>query len=819
MFSNRMLIPLTCFCIAVALGGDVLASDVDAVVPRIDLAAPDPAQFEADDDLREALGLPPRFAHAERVQVSPQLDGHWDALPDGTLRWRLRITAPGAKSLNFGFTRFQLPKNAILQIREAETARRQLRFTAAHNAAHGELWTPVVRDDDVLLELVVPPDQRDAVQLELTAINLGYKDLETLTPDKAGSCNIDVACGAADAWRDQTDAVALYSLNGVFKCTGFLVNNTARDLRPLFQTAFHCGVDDINDASVVVYWQFQRAVCEVGSGVLDPNMTQSGATLLARAAGPDFALLLLDDTPPAVAGVYYAGWDRDPNDPLGAVTIHHPSLDEKSISFEFDPTTTTTYLDSQTPGAGTHIRVADWDLGTTEGGSSGAPLFKLNGLVAGQLHGGFAACSNTLPDWYGRLSQAWNWGGSSAGRLRDWLDPVGDDPMSLAGLRPADAAGLVVTPAEEVTTSVLVGAYSPVSYDFQLANTSDATINVRISASEPWVTLSQDTGVVAPGGLVNVNATLHPAVALLPAGRYVVEIEFENETTGVGSSTRRITLLVGEREPIVTFPLDSDPGWTTEGDWAFGTPTGEGGSSGFSDPMSGATGPFVYGNNLSGDYENNIGAAQHLTTNSIDAANYDAVELRYARYLNVESSRYDFAGISVSVNGAPWVDVWRNAVSVTDSAWRQEVVDLDGLVDGSSDVRIRWGLGPTDTAITYAGWNIDDIALWGIARGATIDCNTNGVHDPVDIALGTSLDVNNNGVPDECDPALLGDLNCDGFVNTQDIDGFVLALVNEDAYRTQYPDCSPDNADCNQDGAVNAQDIDAFVQFVVSGGR
>jgi hypothetical protein len=59
-----------------------------------------------------------------------------------------------------------------------------------------------------------------------------------------------------------------------------------------------------------------------------------------------------------------------------------------------------------------------------------------------------------------------------------------------------------------------------------------------------------------------------------------------------------------------------------------------------------------------------------------------------------------------------------------------------------------------------------------------------------------------------------GDLNCDNVVNVFDIDAFVLALTDAEAYAAAYPDCSRTLADANHDGAVNAFDIDAFVQLL-----
>jgi hypothetical protein len=60
-----------------------------------------------------------------------------------------------------------------------------------------------------------------------------------------------------------------------------------------------------------------------------------------------------------------------------------------------------------------------------------------------------------------------------------------------------------------------------------------------------------------------------------------------------------------------------------------------------------------------------------------------------------------------------------------------------------------------------------------------------------------------------------GDMDCDGLVNTFDIDPFVLALVNPAAYVAQYPDCNILNGDCDGDGLVNVFDIDPFVQLLI----
>ncbi len=60
----------------------------------------------------------------------------------------------------------------------------------------------------------------------------------------------------------------------------------------------------------------------------------------------------------------------------------------------------------------------------------------------------------------------------------------------------------------------------------------------------------------------------------------------------------------------------------------------------------------------------------------------------------------------------------------------------------------------------------------------------------------------------------VGDLNCDGYTNFDDINGFVLALVGEAEYEAIYPDCAWLNADCDENDAVNFDDIDGFVSIL-----
>jgi hypothetical protein len=60
-----------------------------------------------------------------------------------------------------------------------------------------------------------------------------------------------------------------------------------------------------------------------------------------------------------------------------------------------------------------------------------------------------------------------------------------------------------------------------------------------------------------------------------------------------------------------------------------------------------------------------------------------------------------------------------------------------------------------------------------------------------------------------------GDTNCDGAINSLDIEPFTLALLDPAQYAVDYPDCDVLSADINDDGTVNALDIEPFVNLLV----
>lgn len=401
-------------------------------LPKVDLY-----QELLADEKRASLGRVAHYAAVLEVDADPWRFGSWEALDSDRARWQLRIHSPGALSLSLAFTDFELPQGAMLNIASRNGEVLAGPFTAADNEEHHQLWTPPLTTDEILVSVELPLKTLDDLRLHLTRVHHGYAGFGRPSREKSGPCQRDLVCADNGAWNQLGRAVGLISVQGVRYCTGFLINNTAQDRKPLFITAGHCGIDKNTAASVVVMWEHALEECDASAEAPMPSRSfQTGAILRASHRASDLVLIELDDAPNSESGAYFAGWDRSFDEPRKALTIHHPNTDRRRIAVTESRVQSTEHLGVQSVDRGDHFRVRSWDSGTTEGGSSGAPLFNEDLRVVGALHGGHAACGNRQSDWFGRLSAAWDAGNTPARRFGDWLDPEGTGAVVLDGLSP-----------------------------------------------------------------------------------------------------------------------------------------------------------------------------------------------------------------------------------------------------------------------------------------------------------------------------------------------------------------------------------------------
>ena len=526
-----------------------------STVEQILLPALDNDKLLEEEMERRKPGLAPKFAQNRKIGANPDFQGTWESITNDRMVWRLRVKSPQAKSLNLGFSQFKMPQGGTLVIYTPDYRKIIGPFSATDNEEHGELWTPVIEGDELVIEVQIPTEKRVQLQLKLKSVGHDFVGFGRMM---SGSCNVDVACGMADGfpeidqYRDIIQSVAVYGMNGENFCTGFLVNNTRQDCTPLFLTANHCEITNSNAASVVVYWNFENSFCrqpgspasgEPGDGQL--NDFNSGALFRANHPPSDMTLLELDDPVSSTAEAFFAGWDATATVPTGAVSVHHPSSDEKRISFDDDALAIGTWPDGDLDPNGDHLVVASWDLGTTEGGSSGGPLFNLDKRVIGQLHGGSAACDVDDFDAYGWVYTSWEGGGSPSTRLKDWLDPDNTGILVLDG-RYQSACSLVTMNAVEEAC-----APDPVVYTADLGGFSG---NVTFSTSDVPAGTSVDFSANPASPNSNVTITL-TGTSSLAEGSYSFGLEM---TDGSNTIDQVLFLKVAEAAPPAPNLLSPD---------------------------------------------------------------------------------------------------------------------------------------------------------------------------------------------------------------------------------------------------------------------
>ena len=384
---------------------------------------------------------PVTFALPNKTKIGLKSHGKWTNAPGGKI-WNLRFKSENATDINFGFTKFFLPKGVELYFISFadDPVYYDGPYTYEDNREYNQFWSAPLPGGDVAIELFVPDNVSDKVELELTKVSTGFRDVfkryngDGLIP-KQGACNNDVVCPVGDPWRDEIRSVAAYTLNGSDTCSGTMVMDADRSFTPYFLTAAHCTVTAANAATMVTIWNYESVNCGDLSGGSRID-TVSGAIFKARRVNVDVGLVELSSTPPEDYNVYWAGWDKSGVIPNGSVGIHHPGVDEKAISFNTDALTT---IDSciGSGGVNSHWRVDNWEDGTTEPGSSGSGLWDPDThLLVGFLSGGTASCSSITNDCYGKVSEAWDDGSGAEFNLKPWLDPSNTGANSVAGSNP-----------------------------------------------------------------------------------------------------------------------------------------------------------------------------------------------------------------------------------------------------------------------------------------------------------------------------------------------------------------------------------------------
>ncbi|MBW2715147.1 MAG: hypothetical protein JRD03_03680 [Deltaproteobacteria bacterium] len=412
----------------------------DEIDQRI-MAAVNVAALLEEDAAPTAATVPVRVAYAVPLDLGIDNAGTWETLPDGGSLWRLRVSSPGAVFMSFKFSDFELPEGAELYFVSVHRNYQDGAYTQRHNRPAKRFGSPMIPGDSAVIELYLPPGSASS-SLQLESVSHGYRNAMGMgsiaaragAPSTSGtspiaaaagpfSCQRDIACSEGLPYQDVKRAAA-EGYDGVYICSGQLINNVRQDNRYLYITAEHCEWH-IDPPTMAYYWNYENSGC----GTNDAPLTFStGSTDLYHDAAADIDLLELDGTDlESTYDVYFTGWNRSPTAPTMGAIISFPDDKPKQISIDNDP-----IIDCApsgcTGGWGANWwRVEGYDVGVPEGGSSGGGLLDQNNLLVGVLSGGVGTnCNNFEWDEYAKIYPHWS-------SLQPFLDPDATGAISLPG--------------------------------------------------------------------------------------------------------------------------------------------------------------------------------------------------------------------------------------------------------------------------------------------------------------------------------------------------------------------------------------------------
>jgi len=395
------------------------------------------------------------YAIERPVDLSPEVNGEW-LMQDGMSIWRAHLISPGAFSLGVLFSEFKLNKDAKIFLYSPDGKYIKGSYTAENNKEFGSFYVGHIPGDEVIIELQVTNRFRNYGSLRVGLLSHAFlpvysvKGIADTGLGTSQDCELDVNCIEGKDWQTIKRAVCHINTPSLL-CTGTLINNTSYNGKPYVLTAEHCINKAFYAEGSVFYFGYENSQCDTLDALLDKSV--SGSTLMATGGTLDFTLLKLSTNPPREYNVYFSGWDAKSSNHTNVVTLHHPNGDAMKISNDVNTAKTA----SSTPGdlndylVESNYEIEEWDIGTTEGGSSGCPLFNSSKRLVGVLSGGLAWCGDSIGfdeennrviyspdgnqyDYFSKLFYDWDHFEEGNKQLKKWLDPINSGQLSIGGL-------------------------------------------------------------------------------------------------------------------------------------------------------------------------------------------------------------------------------------------------------------------------------------------------------------------------------------------------------------------------------------------------
>jgi uncharacterized repeat protein (TIGR01451 family) len=169
---------------------------------------------------------------------------------------------------------------------------------------------------------------------------------------------------------------------------------------------------------------------------------------------------------------------------------------------------------------------------------------------------------------------------------------------------------------------------------------------------------------------------------------------------------------------------DNDGSWINDSThpWEWGTPV--------TWPSTCTEGTKCWGTNLNGNYDHSASFTLLSPVIDLSGAPGENLMAYWWQATHIESFTYDKGYAEVSINGGPWIEMWRNATSTQQLPWAERTFDISDA--GGSTIQFRFRL-TTDSSVNYAGYYVDRIRIavpdcvvstGGLVVGQAADANT-----------------------------------------------------------------------------------------------
>lgn len=440
----------------------------------------DRAQVDFLRTVDQPKDQPCQFALAMPVVLKPGTSGFIMKTPEETV-WVMPVTSPGAFSLNVILEPFDLPEGAKVFVYDQNHSVVRGAITSKDDNGYGSLPVLPVPGDRLVVECHFPGGviPEGSVGVSQVAHDFAGYFLLAGTKDKyygrSGACEVDISCTADVNYLTSARSVCRLVIRGTELCSGVLVNNTGQDVKPYLLTAQHCIQDNSDANNTIFLFNYQSPWCDGPDNTSGHTIT--GATLRATNDNIDFTLLELSSYPSLVFRPFFAGWDVTTTTPSSTYAIHHPEGDVMKLSRDSDAPVSSSFPVGDFISGG-FWKIVRWDMGSTESGSSGCPLFDQNNRLRGTLTGGSATCLIPEADYFAKVSRMFNISTLPGENLRTWLDPAVSGVNFFNGLDPY-AANMSASdtlsnmPVDDPGTS---DVYTAPDYGYSTGTNSDSII-------------------------------------------------------------------------------------------------------------------------------------------------------------------------------------------------------------------------------------------------------------------------------------------------------------------------------------------------------